>query len=142
MIVQIWRLFYYYVVFEGVVDDFMWRFKQVFKGEIGFWMFKFSMNKFLGSLFSKFNIFVLGDEGDGIGNGGEGEIGYFVCIVIMLNISCFLLVFNFEMYGSLFGLVFGLMFLLVMGVVVFKYVFMVVFMMLISFYEFLLYVFV
>ncbi|KAH8177351.1 sec23-binding domain of sec16 domain-containing protein [Sarocladium implicatum] len=109
MTAQTRRSAYHHAVLEGAVDDFMRRLKQAPKGESGSWMSKPSMNKLSGSLLSKFNTFVSGDEGDGSGNGGEGETGHFARIATTPNMSRSPSVSNFEMYGSSPGVPSGLM---------------------------------
>lgn len=115
------RSAYHHAVLEGAVDDFMRRLKQAPKGESGSWMSKPSMNKLSGSLLSKFNTFVSGDEGDGSGNGGEGETGHFARIATTPNMSRSPSVSNFEMYGSSPGVAPGLMSPPAMGAIASKY---------------------
>ncbi|KAK0383478.1 hypothetical protein NLU13_9389 [Sarocladium strictum] len=109
MTAQTRRSPYHHAVLEGAVDDFTRRLKQAPKGESGSWMSKPSMNKLSGSLLSKFNTFVSGDEGDGTGNGGEGETGHFARIATTPNMSRSPSVSNFEIYGTSPGLAPGLM---------------------------------
>lgn len=103
MTAQTRRSPYHHAVLEGAVDDFMRRLKQAPKGESGSWMSKPSMNKLSGSLLSKFNTFVSGEDGDGTGAGAE-ETGHFARIATTPNISRSPSVSNFEMYGTSPGL--------------------------------------
>lgn len=99
MTAQTRRSPYHHALLESAVDDLTRRLKQAPKEESGSWMSKPSMNKLSGSLLSKFNTFVSGDETDETKAAGEGE-GHFARIASTPNMSRSPSVSNFEMYGT------------------------------------------